>query len=62
MMEKNENIKCLINMKCVPCQRGVEPLSPKEIEEFMKQISSDWKVIENKYLEKEYKFKNFLEV
>ena len=61
MTEKRENSACLINMQCVPCQGGVEPLQPQEIKEYMKQLSSDWHVIDNKNLEKEYRFKNFIE-
>ena len=61
MTEKRENSTPLINMQCVPCQGSVEPLQPEEIQEFMKQLSPNWQVIENKHLEKRYRFKNFIE-
>jgi 4a-hydroxytetrahydrobiopterin dehydratase len=49
----------LSKKKCKPCEGGVPPLNEKEITEYRKNISDDWKVIENKKLLKEYLFENY---
>ncbi len=49
----------LIESKCVPCQGGIEPLKGQAIYDLAKGISSDWQVINEHRLEKEYKFKDF---
>jgi len=36
----------LSKKKCKPCEGGVPPLNEKEIAEYRKNISDDWKVIE----------------
>ncbi len=51
----------LSEMKCVPCRGGVEPLKGEEIFKMAKQISQDWKVIDEHKLEREFKFKDFKE-
>tara|TARA_B100000579_G_C22806348_1_gene842731 strand:+ start:47 stop:391 length:345 start_codon:yes stop_codon:yes gene_type:complete len=54
----------LLKKKCVPCEGGVIPLDLSEIHKYQKKIDG-WSVIENEkkiyFLEKEFKFKNFLE-
>lgn len=37
----------LSKKKCIPCESGVPPLNEKEVTEYKKLISYDWKVIEN---------------
>ena len=54
-MSKNK----LTESKCVPCQGGIEPLKGQAICDLVGEISSDWNVIDEHHLEKEYKFKNF---
>ncbi len=49
----------LIESKCVPCQGGIEPLKGQAIYDLAKGISSNWQVINEHHLEKEYKFKDF---
>jgi 4a-hydroxytetrahydrobiopterin dehydratase len=49
----------LSKKKCKPCEGGVPPLNEKEIAEYRKNISDDWKVIENKKILKEYLFENY---
>lgn len=51
--------KTLVESKCVPCHGGIEALKGESICLYAKQISSDWKVINEHHLEKEVKFKNF---
>jgi 4a-hydroxytetrahydrobiopterin dehydratase len=49
----------LSTKKCKPCEGGIKPLNKKEVKEFQKQISGDWKVIENAKLTKEFSFVNY---
>jgi 4a-hydroxytetrahydrobiopterin dehydratase len=56
----NEEI-CLTKNQCTPCQGGVEPLQGKAIEKLLKQLPDGWQVINEHHLEKEYKFKNFIQ-
>ena len=53
--------KKLAEMKCVPCQGGVEPLKGQAICEMAEEISKDWKVVNDHHLEREFKFRNFQE-
>ena len=54
----------LFNKKCVPCEGGVAPFDISEIHKYQKKVDG-WKVVQNDQkiylLEKEFKFKNFLE-
>lgn len=45
--------------KCVPCQAGGEPMVAEAIEKLLGRLTEGWRVIDRRYLEKEYKFKNF---
>ena len=42
--------------KCVPCKGGVDPLNQSEIDVLMKKLQNNWKVHDNKKLQKEYVF------
>jgi 4a-hydroxytetrahydrobiopterin dehydratase len=55
----NEPGQALEKCKCVPCQLGGEPLDSEAIEKLVGRLPEGWKVIDQRYLEKEYKFKNF---
>ena len=46
--------------KCVPCEGGIPPLDSGEIKELRGHLKSDWEVLENKKLCKEYVFVNYL--
>ena len=54
----------LLNKKCVPCEGGVIPFDISEIHKYQKKVDG-WSlqkdVNEIFFLEKEFKFKNFLE-
>ena len=52
---------CLLKDRCVPCQGGVEPFNGEAIEELLPDLSPGWTVINEQYLEKEYKFKDFVQ-
>jgi len=45
--------------KCKPCEGDVPPLDAKEIQELRVHIKSDWAIIDNKKLSKEYSFVNY---
>tara|TARA_B100000945_G_C20278982_1_gene547684 strand:+ start:529 stop:864 length:336 start_codon:yes stop_codon:yes gene_type:complete len=47
--------------KCVPCQGGVPPLNPDEINNFIKELDGGWIVHENKEIRKEYIFTTYKE-
>jgi 4a-hydroxytetrahydrobiopterin dehydratase len=51
----------LKHKKCVPCEGGVKPLTPDEYGSFLRSELSGWIDVEDKRIEKEYKFKNFKE-
>ena len=48
----------LSNKKCVPCEGGIPPLTPEEVEEFKKYIKEDWEYLGNK-ISKEFLFVNY---
>ena len=49
----------LKNKKCVPCEGGVDPLTPKEIQNYLSVVSG-W-TLEGKLIKKDYAFNNFAE-
>ena len=54
-----EKMTELLDKKCIPCSIGAIPLDKEEIDELMKSLKEGWRVIDSKYLEKNYSFKNF---
>ncbi|MDY0234814.1 MAG: 4a-hydroxytetrahydrobiopterin dehydratase [Gudongella sp.] len=50
----------LANQNCIPCQVGGIPLIKSEIEEYLKAVDG-WKSLDDKKIEKSFKFKNFRE-
>ena len=61
---KNLNMSDLLNKKCVPCEGGVLPFDISEIHKYQKKVDG-WNIIKDDkkifYLNKKFKFKNFLE-
>ena len=49
----------LAQKECIPCKGGVPPLKGEPLQNLQKQLGSDWKVINEHHLEREYSFKNF---
>ena len=45
--------------KCVPCEGGATPLTPDEYGAFLRTELTDWNVVEEKKIEKDYTCKNF---
>ncbi|HVF69150.1 MAG TPA: 4a-hydroxytetrahydrobiopterin dehydratase [Xanthomonadales bacterium] len=51
----------LKNKKCVPCEGGVKPLTLDEYGSYLRNELKDWVNVDEKQIEKEYKFQNFNE-
>jgi 4a-hydroxytetrahydrobiopterin dehydratase len=51
----------LAEKQCVPCQGGVPPLKGQELVRLARELDGGWQVVEERQLEKEYKFKDFRE-
>ena len=45
--------------ECIPCKGGIPTLTPAQIKPLLVQINSDWNVIADHHLEREWKFENF---
>ena len=50
----------LAEKKCVACEGGIPPLTKVEIQNYLKQVSSEWKLSGIRIV-RELKFKNFKE-
>ncbi len=54
----------LADKKCVPCEGGIPAFDISEIHKYLKKIDG-WSVLQNDkknyFIEKEFKFKNFIE-
>lgn len=50
----------LSEQHCVPCEGGIPPFSQSEGKKYLKKLKQGWKIEEGK-LEKEFKFKNFVQ-
>jgi len=49
----------LASRTCVPCRGGVPTLPEDVILMFLKELDDQWRVVEGKRLEREFRFKNF---
>lgn len=50
----------LTDKKCVPCEGGIDPLSPAQAEALMQQLQPQWRLADDaKSLHREWKFRNF---
>lgn len=47
--------------KCIPCSQKMPPLKGSDLEQLAKKLEGGWRVVEEHHLEKEYKFKNFID-
>lgn len=52
-------MKILANKKCIPCQGNEPPLSSTEASQLLSQLLSNWTIIENKKLHKQFTFDSF---
>lgn len=53
-------ISSLTEKHCVPCEGGTEPLSREQSENLLKEVSN-WTLVEDREIEKNYIFKDFTE-
>ena len=51
----------LTNIKCVPCEGGVPPLTTEQILHFQERLTGEWEVIQNKKIKREFSFADFKE-
>jgi 4a-hydroxytetrahydrobiopterin dehydratase len=51
----------LAEKECVPCKGGVPPVKGQDLARLKEQLNSNWKVVNEHHLEREYKFKDFRE-
>ena len=51
----------LAERQCVPCKGGVAPLKGQELAKLARELAGGWQVVEERQLEKEYRFKDFRE-
>ena len=51
----------LTQKHCKPCEGGVEPLKLDEYGAYLRNELSGWEAVNEKKIEKDYKFKNFQE-
>ncbi|MBD3403360.1 4a-hydroxytetrahydrobiopterin dehydratase [candidate division GN15 bacterium] len=49
----------LTEQKCEPCEGGVDPLTRDQFEGYLEQVP-DWSVRDDKYVEREFQFKDFV--
>ena len=49
----------LAKKECVPCQGGVSPLQGNDLKSLLEKLEDSWQVVDERHLEKEYKFENF---
>ncbi len=47
--------------KCVPCRGGVPPLKGSDLAAVQRELGSDWRVVDEHHLEKEFRLRNFAE-
>ncbi|MGM0532691.1 MAG: 4a-hydroxytetrahydrobiopterin dehydratase [Bacteroidota bacterium] len=47
--------------KCKPCEGGTPPLKSQQITHYLKELDTNWEVIDNSQIQQTYKFKNFRE-
>ncbi len=50
----------LTDKKCVPCEGGTPPLTDAQIKDFVAELKNPWNVSENKKIQREFKFKDFI--
>lgn len=51
----------LTKKKCVPCEGNEDPMSPDQIAVYKTHLRADWQVIDDKKIQRQYKFKDFKE-
>lgn len=52
-------VETLAKKECIPCKGGVPPVKGEALESLQQQLGSDWNVVEEHHLEKEFEFPDF---
>lgn len=50
----------LQHQRCVPCEGDVKPFTPQQFSHYLSMVPQ-WSVVEDKKIERDFKFKNFTE-
>ena len=51
----------LAEKECVPCKGGVPALKGEDLQRLKRELDGGWQIVRDHQLEREFKFKNFLE-
>jgi 4a-hydroxytetrahydrobiopterin dehydratase len=54
-------MSALAEKQCIPCKGGIPPLKGQELARLVRELDGGWQVVEERQLEKEYRFKDFRE-
>ena len=54
-------MNALAEKQCVPCKGGVPPLKGRDLARYVGELGGGWSLVDERQLEKEYKFKDFRE-
>jgi 4a-hydroxytetrahydrobiopterin dehydratase len=54
-------MSALAEKQCVPCKGGSPPFKGQELARLARELDGGWQVLEERQLEKEYRFKDFRE-
>ena len=49
----------LAKKECIPCKGGIPPMGLEQAEEMIRQIHSDWKLVDTHHIERVWIFPNF---
>ena len=55
-----EKMGGLENKECVPCMGGVPPLNEEDAGKLLEQIDENWKIIDNRHIERSWSFEDFV--
>ena len=50
----------LVAQECIPCRGGIPPLRGAELAQLAEELGSDWDIIDEHHLEKEFAFPDFV--
>ena len=53
-------MEVLLSKQCIPCTIDTPPLEADEINILRQQLHADWAVLDNRMLERRFKFKDFV--
>ncbi|MBP9711381.1 MAG: 4a-hydroxytetrahydrobiopterin dehydratase [Candidatus Pacebacteria bacterium] len=52
----------LAKKRCIPCEGGIEAMTPTEAQQMLKELEPDWMLIDDAHLlVREFQFKNFVD-